>query len=129
MKVNEKLDSMVGHSFMHDTRIYKILSYDLNGQLTIVTDKKWFRFPLEKAESVLKQFLPVEDEIEITSLQIVPKGSEMLNLKAVILDNIKKVQSDKGYIKQAESINKSIGQLVNVARLEITFAKLRNNNK
>jgi len=45
-------------------------------------------------------------------------------LKATLLENINKVKDDKSYISQANSINQSITTLINMAKVEISCAKL-----
>lgn len=127
-RLDERLKDMVGHTYMYNTHHYRILSFELNEQLTIVTDRRWFRFPLEDADKALKEFLPVEPEIEISALQVVPKASEMADLKMVLLDNIKRIQNDKEFIQQAHAINKSVTTLVNMARLEMSYLKFIKDN-
>jgi len=123
MNLRDKLAAMVDQTYMYKTRHHKILSFRLDGKLTIVTDKGWIEFELEKAEKNLKEFLPVEAEPD-TSLVVLPKRSELVDLKATLLENIKKVREDKSYISQANSINQSITTLINMAKVEISCAKL-----
>lgn len=131
MTLTDKLNTMVGKTFMYNTRHYKILSFRISpgeNNVQIATDKKWFDFHTNLIDAALKQFLPVADLMEVNSLQIMPKKDEMNDLKTIILNNIKKVQKDKNYVGQANSINKSMNTLINMAKTEISLLKLSRNN-
>ena len=76
--------------------------------MTVATDNGWLEFELSQADKALAEFLPVHANNRQMAIVVMPKNGELQNLKNVILDNIQKVQKDKDYVKQADSINKSI---------------------
>ena len=96
--------------------------------LTVATDNGWLEFATGKAEKALAEFLPVHANNRSLAITVMPKNGELQNLKEIILDNIQKVKEDKDYIKQADAINKSIGTLINMAKLEISYIKAIKND-
>lgn len=122
MQINERLESMVGKTYLYHAQYHKILSYKVDGdKITIVTHKKWF----DISNKDLNQFLPTSSENGTTSLQVLPKDREFLaSLSATIKDNIEQVKKDKSYIPQANSINNSINTLVNLAKIELQMLKM-----
>ena len=129
MKLKEKLEKMLGKTFMHNGRYYTVLSWQVKDEkLTVATDNGWLEFELSQADKALAEFLPVHANNRQMAIVVMPKNGELQNLKNVILDNIQKVQQDKEYIKQADSINKSISTLINMAKLEISYIKTLKND-
>ncbi len=124
MNVEDKLNKMVGYTYMYHTILYKIIGYQCkNGIITIATNKNWIEFPKDKFEKAIKDFLPVSDENKENALQILPAKNELINLKKVIIDNITKIQSDPDYIKQANVINNSVNTLINMVKLQVNIIK------
>ena len=129
MKLKEKLEKMLGKTFMHNGRYYTVLSWQVKDEkLTVATDNGWLEFELSQADKALAEFLPVHANNRQMAIVVMPKNGELQNLKNVILDNIQKVQKDKDYVKQADSINKSISTLINMAKLEISYIKTLKND-
>ncbi|MCB0258902.1 MAG: hypothetical protein KDE62_04155 [Calditrichaeota bacterium] len=129
MKLKEKLEKMQGKTFMHNGRYYTVLSWQVKDEkLTVATDNGWLEFELSQADKALAEFLPVHANNRQMAIVVMPKNGELQNLKNVILDNIQKVQKDKDYVKQADSINKSISTLINMAKLEISYIKTLKND-
>ncbi len=120
MNIVEKLREMVGKSFLYNTREHKIRGFALkDGKAFIYTDKTTIKG--EATKEFLNEFLPIEEDFEEHSLQLLPDRNQMMNLKEILLDNIKKVKEDKSYIPQANSINKNINTLLNMAKLELEY--------
>ena len=62
------------------------------------------------------------------ALKILPKNGEITNLKEILIDNIKNVQKNEGFIQQANAINKSVNAVINLAKLELSFLKAKQEN-
>lgn len=123
--LNDRLKEMVGKTYLYNTYEHKVFGFIINEEeFTLMTNKRELNFPTEKASQVLHDFLPVDDGGNGHALQLMPGAKEMVNLKNIVMQNIEKVQQDKGYIKQAESVNRSIATLVSMTRLEIQYVKL-----
>jgi len=128
MNLQQRLDEMIGRSFLINTREHRIVRYRFNDDsVEIVTDKKTFEFSCDEVEKEIAEFLPIGND-KVDALELLPKKNELVELKATIMENIKKVKRDKAYIPQANSINSSINTLINMAKLDITFMKLMNGN-
>ena len=59
-----------------------------------------------------------------------PKSNDMAiannifpDLQQILMDNIEKVKSNKGYIPQAAEINKNVNSIINLARTQIDMMK------
>ena len=129
LRLQEKLESMKGKTFMRNGRYHTVLSWQIkDDKLTVATDNGWLEFTIDKAEKALSEFLPVHANNQKLAITVMPKNGELQNLKEIILDNIQKVKEDKDYIKQAEAINKSIGTLINMAKLELSYIKAIKND-
>ncbi|MBD2753727.1 hypothetical protein [Spirosoma validum] len=128
-KLEDRLKDMVGKTYLVKAVSHKILSFRIDDdKLLIVSDKKWFpAVEVQHSQKLLEQFLETEPEDEV--LPAAPVQSAILSavpdLKAILLDNIKKVQEDKGYIPQANTIAKQVNTLLNMVNTEINFNKSR----
>jgi hypothetical protein len=116
----------MGKTIMYNTRTYKLQSYRIqDGVVTIVTDSIWLEFSEASMPKKVKEFLLVEDEKQI-ALQTIPKNKEMIDLKTTLMNNIKNAEKSKDYIPQALAINKSVNTIISLARLELSYLKLKN---
>ena len=122
MNLEKRLNEMVGRTFMYHTRLYKVLNYRLNGRLELVCDKRWFDIAAEHIEGTLDEFLPVAEE---RALAFFPAKKELINIKDILMENIERVRQDKTYVGQANAINKSVNTLINMAKLEIQYQKMK----
>ena len=123
MNIIEKLQNMVGKNYLYHTYEYKMLGFSIeDSEIRIFTDKRTIKGKATK--EFLNEFLPIEEEPEQKgSLQLLPDKKQMMDLKEIILENIRKVKEDKSYIAQANSINKNINTLLNMAKLELEYFK------
>ncbi len=125
MLLNEKLDKMIGNSYLYQGRRHKILRTRTNGDtVEIATDRDWLAFPKENAHKALSEFLPAAEERAVTISALAGNG-KMEKIAATVFDNIDKLKSDPAYIDQARAINDSIKTMVEVAKLELEIVKMR----
>jgi len=124
----DKLERMVGKSFVYNQDEHKIIKYEFaGGSLIITSDKQDIIFSAVDYRFHLKEFLPIDDKIAATTLQLnVANQSVMTELKDVLLDNIRKVKENKDYIPQAQEINSQVKSMIDLARTEIDFIKIVN---
>jgi len=124
MTLQDRLDKMCNHTFMVNGLYHKILSYRIrNGSVTLATDNGWIELETATAEKQLREFLPVARDNQEPLHMVVHDKKTMLNLRDIVVDNIKKVQEDKEYVPQAHAINKSINTLIQMAKMEISVFK------
>ncbi len=135
----ETLQSMMGKHFKNSNNdeVVKLLSFKQNGdQILIATDKDWITTSPFDLNLFFKQYQEVEvtEKGEVTIIpaseqsiirSVVIKGNVLSELRDILLDNVKKVQENKDYVPQAKEISNSIGQIINLAKVEIDLrAKL-----
>lgn len=95
----------------------------------VKTDWKTIDIDFDKLEETIKEFLPASNETSLVtsksfSSQVIGKHAAlMVDLKDVLLDNIKRVRDNPDYAKQAQVVNKSANTLVSMVALEVQVAK------
>jgi hypothetical protein len=122
--LKSKLDSMIGKTYMYRTETQKVISYefkDSTGKIIIITNKSTIMFSFSDAKEKLTDFLICEEEKNIDVAIYKPEISStvMIDVKNILMDNIKKVQDDKEYIPQAIAINKNVKSIIELAKTEI----------
>lgn len=127
MNTLEKLNDMVGNTYMYKTKNITIRGYFLPNDeaVSIKTDVKNYIIPLSNLPGFIGECLEVEVESERVSL-VPAQKNEVSNMKNILLDNIKKIQEDKAYINQAKAINNNINTLLNMVKLEIQISREMN---
>lgn len=130
---------MLNRTYLFNAVSHKILTYKIeNDKLTLVSDKKWFA-PIEVQHSgrFLEQFLKTEEDEATSGAETLPATvvpmPEVLqvssSLKDVLLDNIKRVQENKEYIPQATAINENARTLIDLAKTEIAYHRIKRVNQ
>jgi len=124
-KATDKLQGLIGKTVMYNTRNYKLLYFETEGDITRVgTDKKMLKFKNGQLEEFLKEL----SEVEETNLQIYKETSKGITLVSqmqdVIMDNIKKVQANPDYVPQAKEINKNVNSMIDLAKTQIEMLKI-----
>ncbi len=123
MNLHDKLDKMVGKVFMYKTNHHEILKvYESDDNITISTDKTLIVIPREKAKEEIEQFLPVQNNAKKTL--VCTSKSRIENLVELVEENIKLVQQDTNNIPKAKSINDSIKNIIDIAKLELEAQKV-----
>jgi hypothetical protein len=130
MNATEKLESMIGETFMYRTMTIKIKGTIINGSFIIVkTNVKDLTFPNEKGikpniEDFIQECLPLSSEVEERGLSTLQKEIKpVADLQAILLNNIEKVQQDKDYIGQASAVNEMAKTLIDITKVRISIAK------
>ncbi|OFY87866.1 MAG: hypothetical protein A3F72_03055 [Bacteroidetes bacterium RIFCSPLOWO2_12_FULL_35_15] len=129
----KKLQSMMGKHFKNKKNDQILLFQSFrqdNDVIHIATDSEWIMTTLFDLNILFQNHIEVEVAIsgDVTELnkntavilksQTIPL-SIMSKLRDTLLDNIEKVKADKEYVPQAKEISSSIGQIINLAKIEI----------
>jgi hypothetical protein len=130
-----RLKNMIGKTFMYKGNQITIKDYHVLGE------EGKTQIDIEEGEAIktadLAKFIdfclpvqtPEEDEADqqtdAVSTEVVAQTQNILStLHTTLLDNIKKVQQNEKYIKQANVINSSVNSLIGLAKLQIQVGKM-----
>jgi hypothetical protein len=126
MKIEDRLQSMIGKTYMYHTFTHKILSYQVRSEgVTIISDKKWIVIPITKINAELEQFLPIEFEKEVVVALTLFESGNKKSLKDLVMNNIDKLQQDPKFIDQAKALNEQVKTMIAMAKLELETIKLK----
>jgi len=132
-KISETLALMKGKTFQYGNNIHYVIDYKIEEKkerCTIQTNVTSFDRTFEALEEFLRYWKPVEN---IAALQTVADQQQQIalfmeqenslsnKLIDMLTDNITKVQNNKDYIPQAQSINNNINTIVNIAKMRLTL--------
>lgn len=124
-KVESELTKMHGKTWMYKGKNHRILRFAAAaGTITITTDLKDIILDTDKFDPA--DWLPAEDEEKgvavVTARQTVIQSSAV-ELKNILMDNIRKVQENKDYIPQAQEVNSNVKSIIDLAKAEIDLMK------
>lgn len=129
-----KLKKALGKTWMFNTINYEFTGIMADKDLTsctLITNKKEFNFnSTTELDTFLNEILPTEDPdyLPAPSFKLskpdMDSNDTLAQLKGIIVDNITKVQKNKGYIPQAQTISKQIQTLINLTNLEMNVHKM-----
>lgn len=130
MKEESKLKKLLNKEFIYKQENIRIENYVPDREanaIDIITNKKPIRIKEDGIQAFVDLLLPVDEpSTQALSADVIQEATGLTkDLKDILLDNIRKVQSDPNYIKQATSINKSVNQLVGLAKLHLDAAKMK----
>lgn len=144
-EIEKVLAGMKGKTYLYRTENHHILRYSVDKVVKITTDKKDITILLEDFKDVVKSFLEVSEEPEITSTsnanipatattnlpiqQTSVIGSSGQELKDILMDNIRKLQSDKDYVAQAQAVNETVKTIIDIARVEVDMFRVMKQNR
>lgn len=130
MRTEQKIQSILNKEMLYGNRIIVIESYIMNHERQRVylktTEGQEFDRPFESIGSFLKELQPVkneEREVAVKRANFDSAITDVHELKAILIDNIRKVKNDPGYIKQATAINNQVNTFVNITKLQLDYAK------
>jgi hypothetical protein len=128
MNTTERLQSMVGKTWLYKKKKITILSWKQQGEdITIVTDVEWITKHFTELPLFIELFEHTEDPGNASTLQVISEQRHSISsLKDVLMDSIKRVQENKEYIEQAKSINNNVNTLLNMAKLEVQIMREAN---
>jgi len=142
---------MKGKIFLWNAHQHRIIDV-LNGDdfIIVSTDRKIYRKTAEQWQSVIDEFLPVDNSKIKLPAKADDSKSELAvpvknnNTEVVIYDNIisknltpltetvrdsiDKLKNDGSFIKQADAINRSINTMINLAKLQLQAYSLSKKN-
>lgn len=131
MSIVERLNNMTGRTFNFNEALVKVVSWKMGDMqdetILVTTDSGIIRIPFTEADEKLVQFkpLPTSTAKMGTTMADMPVLSVdrqvLVQLKDMLLDNIEQVKKDKTYIPQADAISKNIGQIIDLAKVEISM--------
>jgi hypothetical protein len=144
--ITEILVGMKGNYYDYGRTQHRIVSFRIDEareRVYIMTDKKEYDRDFDSVLEFLNLFeatdarpLPAAKQQDAgitvtgTKLETVSAFGE---LRTVLMDNIRKVQQDKNYIPQAESILTSVSGMIDLAKTEVAymeaFTRMRKNGE
>jgi hypothetical protein len=134
-KITETLEAIKGKTFQYGTNIYYVLGYsidEIKERFIIKTNISSFERPFESIEEFLKYWKPVTNVISLKSnpdteqqvaLYMEQENCFIGDVISILKDNIQKVQENKDYIPQAQTINKSINAMVSIINIRLGMLK------
>lgn len=129
---------MKGKTFEYAKQLHTIIDYSIdeaNEKCSIKTNLNTFSRKYESMDDFLKYWQPAEVKNEVAKIlepdsdsTLVPAHIERDNALAdemidILRDNIRRVQTDPGYVKQAQTINNNVNSIINVVRTKMDFMK------
>lgn len=127
MLLENRLNKMIGKSFMYKTFIHKIVNYKITAETVIIgTDKEVYVFQYKEINRHLDDFLEVENENEPdnnTAVTLFTQNAAVDFLNEIKL-NINDIKKDVKNIDKAKAINECLNTMINFGRLQVEMAKL-----
>lgn len=123
MQIQNRLATMVGKFFLVNGSEHKVCAWTIIDEINSVligTDKEIIRLDIDKAEKhILSNFL----ECEPDSADKLALKTPVNDLISTLMENIKKVQVDPTFIKQAQATNGTVNTIGNLMKLKILYDK------
>lgn len=127
----EKLQALIGRKFRRKSDGREIdfltLKKEKHEKYTIITNDEsdWITTSvfdidvlMEGFTEIIKHEVALKPKREGVQLQTLDFSNAM-ELKGILMENIKKVQENKEYIPQATSVQKSVQTIINLAKIEL----------
>lgn len=128
----KKLDEYIGQEVKGPEEIKaRWKNYFISGiDVIIETDNGELKTPIANLIEFLNQrtiiHLPVlKNENNAIIISAVLPPETVKSVAEILLDNIKKVQGDPGYVKQATAITQSVSALINLAKTELSIRRAK----
>lgn len=126
--LEERLQSMLNKTWMYMANKYKMLSFRItDDKVQIVTDKKWFEFPLKRINLELDNFLPVDEEKPGFPLALQIQNQE--SLLKLLHNNIELIQKDPTRIREVKEINSQVKTILDVFKTQMMFLRMLGDGK
>lgn len=128
----ERLDSMLGKKYQYNGREFTLLTYRIDNDLIqlITDDQKWIEDTLYNLGVTIDSLKEIKAPImpsEITKTSIViPKDDLVEQVENGLLEDFKKIRTDKDYIQQAKQASNTAKEILNARKLRIEQAKFLN---
>lgn len=103
----------------------RVIRWELKEKtLKLITDQADVVILIEDIDQDLQQIEVMPEEVAVMA---VPQTSMIQrvnkDLQEILMDNIKKLKSDKEYIPQAQEINANVRSMIDLAKAEIEYMK------
>lgn len=120
---------MIGNTYKFENK--KVLIYDvrIKGNIaSLVTDHDVIEVPIDGLEDYLPDFKFIKSNQLVRRPEIaemvISSGSLYQKLQSTLMDTLEKVQKDKDYIPQAQAINDTIKQFVELEKVKVSTIQL-----
>jgi len=131
-EIENQMQSMIGKVYSYNKVEHRVIRYELSeAKLKITTDVSDVVIFTSDIDEVLPLFKQVESDDTGGSLHLLSKrtmvGTTGVEIKNILLENIRNVNKDKSFVPQAAAVNNSVKQLIDLAKAEIEMFKLMAN--
>ena len=131
-KTRKQLETLVGKKIYFNKQMMKFESFkEVNDNICIATSARIFQFyPFEVEEQFLniisyeKKDGTLAHPADITGA-LITLPAENSTIKDTLLEVIKKIKEDPGFLPQAKGVCEAINTMVNVQKTEIEMIKLQ----
>lgn len=130
MQAEKLIQEMLNKPMLYGNRTVTITGYrfdTLKERIYLHTNEQQDHYnrSVDAMPEFLKQFSTVQNQVKRVSasqaiMQSVTNADE---LERILMDNIKKVQTNPEYIKQATAINNNVNSIININKMKLDFAK------
>lgn len=128
--MEKKLDSLIGETFMYNTRMITFKGYILKNEVAILkTNQGDIELHPDKLQAFLDDLLPVEDgsteiaKINATQVAMQDQQVSLSSIRQKLMASWEKVESDPAYVNQAKSIANHANTIINSMKLEFQVLK------
>lgn len=128
----ERLELMIGKTYKHNDRgVIRIEDVKINGNVArLETDGAPLFISIDDLDNELKSFRQMSDNALVRDVRIIDSIMYENNIYSVIqdtlLDSIDKIKTDAKYIPQANAVNETVKNLIDLEKTRITaFALLK----
>lgn len=120
MQLARRLEDMHGKEFFYNQERHKIINTRFyNGEIEIVTEKKW----LKVTAAQLQLFMPAPPDTN--GVMVYQDTGTLNNLRDTLMRAITKIETDKSYIPQAMAVAKGAQAIIGIGMLQLkAFAML-----
>ena len=127
--LKNKLIQLIGQTILYGTIEHRINNFRIaEDSVYISTNVDLIVLGLADAESIITEaFFPVKIDKSNSSVQY-PFALQQLNdsnILKTLNENIKKLQTDSGFIKQAMAINNTVNTVLNIVKVELQLKRVK----
>lgn len=124
----QQLERMTGKTWLYKNNNIHIVDIDQRtdgNYLVFLPGDQTLEIHPDGINQFINDCLPVEQGMSVQdTLQVSNEKNVMDDVQKILMDNIRKVQDDAGYINQAKVVNNSIAQVINLTKTKLEILKL-----
>lgn len=127
--MQEKLNKLIGNKYTYRGLSITVKEVKFLSALYVIkTDKQTYNFYESEVHSFLLELIDYEEKPKTKTIMentsnVRTVSNESTDLSEILLETIKKVQSNKEYIGQANAICNVVSQMINIKKLELQLKK------